>query len=230
MGSRLAALVRDRPDVLRAAAFGGARTGEMVANLVARGRSALEDILPQECAQRSPDQNRRYDAALVFLLFPLRVVQDPGMVDLLLHDVARFLTGACGIRRYLGDSYWAPDYEARTRIEDRTRDFSTGGDMRDRDALLEHIGDEAQWCLFDPMLSAFYGARFAVGRSAADLDRQIRHFNRALSQISPSWRCPELYYLRQGRRVENPHTPLQWTQANLMVALRAMRTTVGGTP
>lgn len=222
----VAALVRDRQ---LATAF-GAGTVEMIAGLIARGRSALDEILPHECAQRSPDQNRRYDAALVFLLFPLGVVEEPAMTELLLHDVDRFLTGECGIRRYLGDSYWAPDYEARTRIDDRTRDFSTGNDMRDRDALLEHIGDEAQWCLFDPMLSAFYGARFAVGRSAADLDRQIRHFNRALSQITPSWSCPELYYLRQGRHVENPHTPLQWTQANLMVALRAMRTTVTGTP
>lgn len=224
-----AALVRARPDMVRAPAF-GARIVTMIADLIARGRSALDEILPQECAQRSPDKNRRFDAALVFLLFPLGVVQEPAMVDLLLHDVDRFLTGEWGIRRYLGDSYWAPDYEARTRREDRTRDFSTGTDMRDRDALLEHIGEEAQWCLFDPMLSAFYGARFAVSRSTSDLDRQTLHFNRALSQISPSWGCPEMYYLRQGRYVENPHTPLQWTQANLMVALRAMRTTVGGTP
>ena len=225
----VAALVRDRPDLQRASpSF--AKAAGMIADLIAHGRAALAEILPQECTQYSPDQNRRYDAALTFLLFPLGVIQEPAMVELLLHDVDRFLTGECGIRRYLGDSYWAPDYEARTRLEDRTRDFSTGSDMRDRDALLERIGDEAQWCLFDPMLSAFYGARFAVSRSTTDLDRQTRHFNRALSQISPSWRCPEMYYLRQGRYVENPHTPLQWTQANLMVAMRAMRATVEGTP
>jgi phosphorylase kinase alpha/beta subunit len=225
----LAALARDRTDLARTRAF-GAGIVETIADLIARGRAALDDILPQECAQRSIDQNRRYDAALLFLLFPLAVVTEPAMVGLILHDVDRFLTGECGIRRYLGDSYWAPDYETRLPPEDRTRDFTTGTDLRERDTLLERIGDEAQWCLFDPMLSAFYGARHAVSRSASDLDRQALHFTRALSQISPAWRCPELYYLRQGRYVENPHTPLQWTQANLLVATHWMRTSTGGTP
>jgi phosphorylase kinase alpha/beta subunit len=225
----IAALVRDRPDLRSSSSF-GPRTTDLIEGLISHGRLALQDILPQECAQRSPDQNRRYDAALVFLLFPLGVITEPAMVELILHDVDRFLTADRGIRRYLGDSYWAPDYDAYLRPEDRTRDFTTGTGMRDRDALLKHIGDEAQWCLFDPMLSAYYGERFAVSRSQADLDRQTLHFNRALSQVSPAWRCPELYYLKERTWVENPHTPLQWTQANLVVAMRAMRTTLGGPP
>ena len=146
------------------------------------------------------------------------------MAELLLHDVNRFLKAEIGIRRYLGDSYWAPDYEDRLSPEEQSRDFSE--DMEVRDALLERIGDEAQWCLFDPILSAYHGRRFLDTRSALDIERQTLHFNRALAQITGAWRCPELYYLRHGEYVPNPHMPLQWTQANLVLALEAMRATV----
>jgi len=52
------------------------------------------------------------------------VINDGGMADLVLHGISKYLAGAHGIRRYLGDSYWAPDYEARLSEMDRTRDFS----------------------------------------------------------------------------------------------------------
>ncbi len=126
--------------------------------LAANGRQALETILPNECAQIASHKNRRYDAALLFLLFPLDVVRNEGICDLILHDVERFLAGEHGIRRYLGDSYWAPDYEARLSVADRTRDFSD--EIEARDMLLSRMGDEAQWCLFDPIVSAYYGRWF----------------------------------------------------------------------
>lgn len=202
----------------------GSSLVNLTADLAERGRAALADILPHECAQISPIQNRRYDAALLFLVFPLNVLTDEPMVDLLTHDVDRFLKGDIGIRRYLGDSYWAPDYEDRLPPDVRTRDFSE--DMTTRDALLARLGDEAQWCLFDPILCAHYGRRFLTTRSQSDAERQVLHFNRALAQITPSWRCPELYYLRRGEYAPNPHVPLQWTQANLVVALRSMWATI----
>jgi hypothetical protein len=57
--------------------------------------------------------------------------------------------------------------------------------------------------------------RLEVGEA----EKQVEHFNRSLSQVTADWRCPELYYLRRGEYVPNPHVPLQWTQANLLVAL-----------
>lgn len=216
-------LARERATAFQSKPF-GARLVDATADLVDRGRAALESILPHECAQLAPNKNRRYDAALLFLLFPLGVVEGP-MAELLLHDVNRFLKGEFGVRRYLGDSYWAPDYEERLPARDRTRDFSE--DMETRDVLLERIGDEAQWCLFDPILSAYYGRRFLATHASSDIERQTLHFNRALAQVTESWRCPELYYLRHGEYVPNPHAPLQWTQANLVLAVEAMRATVG---
>ena len=216
-------LARERPSVFQCRPF-GTKLVNTTADLLHRGRAALEGILPYECAQLLPSKNRRYDAALLFLLFPLDVIKEP-MADLLLHDIKRVLQGEFGIRRYLGDSYWAPDYEDRLPPEEQTRDFSE--DIAVRDTLLEHIGDEAQWCLFDPILSAYYGRRSFETRSSSDIGQQTFYFNRALAQITASWRCPELYYLRHGQYVPNPHVPLQWTQANLVLALEAMRTTVG---
>jgi hypothetical protein len=134
------------------------------------------------------------------------------------------LSGEHGIRRYLGDSYFAPDYEARLSESDRTRDFSD--DLAARDTLLSKIGDEAQWCLFDPMLSAYFGRRYLQTRSLVHRERQAFHFTRSLAQITDTWCCAELYYLRQGEYVANPHVPLQWTQANLLVAIKALRATI----
>ena len=133
--------------------------------------------------QLTPLKNRRYDAALLFLLYPLDVV-DAGLRDLLLYDCARFLKGERGFRRYLGDSYFAPDYEDRVAEGERTRDYSE--DMAGRDELLDRIGDEAQWCLFDPILSAYYGRRYLATANESGLPtRQAYHFLRTLSQITP---------------------------------------------
>ena len=124
----------------------GPALDDLASSLAERGRQALNAILPGECAQLVGSKNRRYDAALLFLLFPLGVITDETMADLVLHDVSKYLAGEHGIRRYLGDSYWAPDYGARLSEMDRTRDFSD--DLATRDMLLSRLGDEAQWCLF----------------------------------------------------------------------------------
>jgi hypothetical protein len=48
-----------------------------------------------------------------------------------------------------------------------------------------------------------------------------------LAQVTEEWACPELYYQRAGALVPNPHRPLLWTQANLRLALAALRETAG---
>ena len=90
---------------------------------------------------------------------------------------------------------------------------------------IEYVGDEAQWCVFDPIVSALYGQRFLATGDLVDRDAQTWHFNRSLAHISSDWRCPELYYKSGGVLVTNPHSPLMWTQANILLALAAMRRT-----
>ena len=215
----LVALARDPAGALRTAGFDPSII-ELASGLAHQGRVALLGILPRECVQLSLRKNRRYDAALLFLVHPLNVVAAP-LADLIIADVDRYLSGPHGIRRYLGDSYWAPDYDQRMPEQELTRDYSN--DVAMRDTLLERIGDEAQWCIFDPVLSAYFGRCYRETRGQEYLDRQVHHFERALAQITADWRCPELYYSKQGTYVPNPHTPLLWTQANLLTALSAMK-------
>ena len=89
----LRALVRlaDRQPAI----FAGTRVHEVSSALLERGQRVLREILPSECVQLTPLKNRRYDAALLFLLYPLDVV-DAGLRDLLLYDCARFLKGERG--------------------------------------------------------------------------------------------------------------------------------------
>jgi phosphorylase kinase alpha/beta subunit len=189
---------------------------------LARGREALDAILPSEGVQPGDGRARRYDGALLFLLYPLDIVQGE-MAQQIADDVVSHLQGEIGIRRYPGDSYWAPDYDSRLPEEDWTRDYSN--DLASRNRLLERPGDEAQWCIFDPVLSAWYGQRYQTTGDAADRAAQARHFNRSMAQVTEDWRCPELYYLKSGVFRPNPHTPLLWTQANLQLALTTLRAT-----
>jgi hypothetical protein len=192
--------------------------------LIAAGEQALAAILPAECVQSDPQKARRYDAALLFLIYPLEVVNDV-MGQRIVDDVLTNLQGKYGIRRYLGDSYWTADYKDKLPPEKRTADVSELQEERD---ALARSGEEAQWCIFDPVVSVIAGRRFLCTGDTADLERQVHYLNRSLGQITGpdcpqgELRCPEAYYLEGGRYVPNDHVPLLWTQANQWLALSAM--------
>ena len=186
-----------------------------------QGRETLNAILPSECTQPDPLKNRRYDSALLFLIYPYRVVSGQ-MADRIVEDVTMNLQGPHGIRRYLGDSYWCADYKEKLDANVRTADFSDN--LADRDRLLEP-GFEAQWCLFDPIISIHFGMRYERTGDQNDRQRQIQHLNRSLSQLTPPdsdcgpYRCPESYFRQRGVYVPNDICPLLWGQANLKLAL-----------
>ncbi len=193
-------------------------------SLIERGRSTLTAILPGECSQSDTTKQRRFDAALLFLIYPAQVV-DNEMSDQIISDVVTHLQGPYGIRRYLGDSYWCADYKSLLDPANRTVDFSE--DMSARDRLLQP-GGEAQWCIFDPILSVIHGQRFQRTGDSKSLEWQTIHLNRSLRQLTsegisfPPLRCPESYYRENGVWGPNDITPLLWTQANLRLALHFM--------
>jgi len=204
-------------------------TAEMLEPLIERGQAALREILPAECIQPDPLKQRRYDSALLFLIYPLEIVEGQ-TGDRILADVINHLQGDVGIRRYLGDSYWAPDYKEKLRPAERTADASD--DLSSRNRLLPAVGQEAQWCIFDPNISSTFGLKFKSTRLSEYRAKQAEYLNRSLGQITaadqedvPVFRCPELYYLEDGCYVPNDHTPLLWTQAKLMLALKLMEET-----
>lgn len=202
-------------------------TPEELEDSIAAGEKALRSILPSECVQADPTKNRRYDSALLFLIYPLHVI-DRDSADQIISDVKSQLLGPYGIRRYNGDSYWCADYKESLAPESRTVDFSD--DLSGRDKLLKP-GMEAQWCIFDPILSVVYGERFLVSGKDEDRNLQLHHFQRSLNQLTkiggtfPPYRCPESYYCEKEKWVPNDVVPLLWTQANLLLAFKQMQLT-----
>ena len=209
-------------------------TPELLYNLRQQGVEALGQILPCE-ALTPADLYRRYDSALLFLIYPLEAVEWAA-ARVILEDVQTHLQGEYGIRRYLGDSYWRPDYKERFKPEQRAAETSQS--TAERDAGMR-VGEEAQWCIFDPILSVIYGQRYLrlkqtgpAAEAAEMLRLQTCYFNRALGQVTgpsdsyPAGRTPEAYYLEHGHYVPNDQTPLLWTQANLWLALHQMQSSV----
>ncbi len=199
--------------------------------LLDRCRESLRRILPAECVQADPDQARRYDSALLFLIYPLNILQDRVLEDQILSDVSTRLRGAYGIRRYPGDSYWCADYRELLSAEQRTADFSDNLGARDR---LLQPGMEAQWCIFDPIIACIYGRRFQADRDPQSLRLQIEATRRSLTQLTPAGgrfpqhRCPESFFCERGVWVPNDITPLLWTQANLWQALAILEPSLAG--
>ena len=204
-------------------------TGEdaftLIEELIGEGQKAIAQILPSESVQAGKE--RRYDAALLFLTYPLRVVSTEQSYQIV-NDVVENLSGAYGISRYKGDSFWCRDYRdipegIRTDVSEKREAW-----LRERERELRP-NEEAQWCVFDPILSAFYGQQYQKRGEKQDLEKQTAHFNRAIAQLT-SENClfgglkgPELYYLQSGSWIANDSTPLLWTQANLLLAFKWMR-------
>lgn len=191
--------------------------------LIARGDEALHAILPWD--SRQPGKERRYDAALLFLVYPLSVVNEQTATKIV-NDVQEHLQGNYGIKRYIGDSFWCADYKSLVSEQERTADFSD--DIASRDRLLKP-GQEAQWCVFDSIISIIYGRNYQATGEKYDWERQGYYFNRALRQIAERrdapgvLQCPELYYLDDERYVPNDVMPLLWAQANLSLAFEYMK-------
>ena len=199
-------------------------TPELLDSLIKRGIDALEKILPGECIQS--EKLRRYDAALLFLIYPLDVLGDATSNNII-EDVINNLQGKYGISRYLDDSFWCRNY---TDLPEAIRtSISTDREqwLQERGRGLEP-GEEAQWCIFDPILSAIYGVKFQKTQQTEHLERQTFYLNRSLGQLTATdsqlggFKCPELYYLQQDKYIPNDATPLLWTQANLYTALKIM--------
>jgi Glycosyl hydrolases family 15 len=200
------------------ASFTSARS-EKLEFLIQKGRERLATTLPFEAP---PD--RLVDSAVLFLLHPLHVVGTPSLQNAILNLVQARLKGPFGIRRYAGDSYFCQDYDEWFPPGQMSADFSERLDFRD--AFLQP-NCEAQWCIFDPLLSIIYGERFlADPTDKASFAKQAHFFSRSLAQITATGQCPELYFLKKERYVSNGHTPLAWTQANQALALHLMKRSV----
>jgi GH15 family glucan-1,4-alpha-glucosidase len=198
----------------------GPAEAEKLPQLITNGRHRLDATLPFE----SPPE-RLVDSALLSLIHPLEAVPSREMQDAILNLVQARLKGAVGIKRYAGDSYFCQDYDEWFPPEQMSAVFTETMDFRD--AHLQP-GCEAQWCIFDSLLSIIYGKRFLLDRSdRASFQKQVHYFNRSLAQVTSAGACPELYFLKGGRYIPNAHTPLAWSQANQALALYLIEKSIG---
>lgn len=197
---------------------------ELVLHLIRKGEKVLADILPSECIEVG--KARRADAALLFLLYPLGQVTG-GKANLVLNNITQSLQGSIGISRYASDTFWCKDYdtvpeEIRTTISSERTEWLT------RNGMVLSEGEEAQWCIFDSIVSVIHATRFELNLNSRDLELQTLYFNRSLAQLSPDtfmlggMKCPELYYLHGSEYIPNDSTPLLWSQANLRIAVKFM--------
>jgi len=196
--------------------YGHSELARAAHTLAALTRAALEAVLPYET--REPTAPRAFDAALLFLIEPLGVVRE-GEADTLIERTVKALEGERGIRRYRGDTFWGPDYHL---LDPSLRTANASEDASFRSSFSEE-GKEAQWCLFDPVLSTHFGKRYEHTGDPMFRERQVRHLNRSLAALVPTETgelfLPELYYHRDGVLVPNIIVPLYWAQANLMCAV-----------
>ena len=210
-------------------------------DLIECGSFALNTILPSECIQ-APPQSRRHDSALLFLAYPLEIIED-SLAQQIVEEIIANLGGELGIRRYMGDNFWCRDFQ------NLPKNIQNSPYTDRQEWLREHakeivLGEEAQWCIFDPVISAYYGRKYqSKSGKPEDLRLQTEYLNRSLNQITqkghiveerspegidqsveiPEFKCPELYYIQKGHHTPNTSTPLLWTQANLLIALEAMK-------
>jgi len=182
----------------------------------------LASILPNEIIT-PVELTRDADAACIFLCYPLDVVSEETALKIM--ERMKKVTGHIAICRYRNDSYWCKDYKDRIG-DDPTKHF-TDEELKERDALLEP-GEEAQWCIFDPIISAYYGKLYQKHQNPVHLKLQQLFLSRSLAAITGDdsefggWQCAEAYFLQKDKWVPNDNTPLVWTQADLMMALFEM--------
>src|SRR5271157_3350547 len=100
--------------------------------LIDHGLRTLRKQLPFEAPP-----NRRTDAALLFLIYPMKVVSPSGPINdqqiqnWILSLIRARLVGSVGIRRYIGDSYYCQDYDKWLPADMRAGDFSARTELRD---------------------------------------------------------------------------------------------------
>lgn len=197
--------------------------GEGMARFNAIMRSGVTDWpTPEGAVMRTPGfslQRRTHDAALLFMVRPLELLSGRTAASVV-RGVRRELGREHGIARYSGDTYWGPDFPELVPIEARTTDAPGRLEARNaRAASIAASRNEAQWTLFDPLIAEH--ASYSRHRRA-----ELAHLNRSLAQLVPTeagLRLPEAFYLdtKAEQWTPNTHTPLLWSQANLLRAVLA---------
>jgi len=197
--------------------------------LLEKGEESLVALLPNESDQRG--REREFDSALLFLAYPLQVV-DSAMARTIVQRVEENLTGDIGVRRYNGDGFWCKNFKLRAGVQG----FYTKVAFNDQEIAMRNKlakpGEEAQWTIFDSVMSTIYGNLFKESGTFEDLQAQQRHFLRSVAQVTgpdaPTgpWVFPECYYLCDGAWTANDAIGSVWAVSNFLPALQCIEQTL----
>lgn len=180
--------------------------------------------------------HRKHDAAMLFLVEPLGILHGE-WAERIVEGVEQELVRARGTARYAGDTYWGPRFTDIMTIEERTTQAEGRTEQRNQTAAgVAYTGTEAQWTMFDPLLSAYWGKRYAESQDDAHRNKQLFYLDRSLANLEPqpsgNLAMPEAYFYDytdgENRWTPNDHTPLLWAHANLLTAVRVFEETTPG--
>lgn len=211
-----------------------------LARLVDAGYDRLAQQLPFESPahDRTTAFYREADAALLNLIYPAKLDRHTDADRRRVLQQVETLVRERGVIRYVGDSYQCAGFwnaPPAGETDARTDDTSSAHAFAERGRGLTE-GTEAEW-FFDSWISQAYGILFASSGEKADYLKQVEYFQRALCQITgpgeagadgrpvPEFALPESYNVLPGeprRWAPSPITPLNWSKACLILALRQL--------
>lgn len=173
---------------------------------------------------------REQDAALLFLVEPLGILGGE-WAERIVEGIERELVREHGIARYAGDTYWEPRFTDIMSVDERTTQAEGRTEQRNLTAAgVAYTETEAQWTMFDPILSTYWGKRYAESGAEEHREKQLHYLDRSLAHLQPQANgklaMPESKYLDgENRWVANDHSPLLWAHANLLTAVRTFEET-----
>ncbi|HSW79364.1 MAG TPA: hypothetical protein VLG47_01170 [Candidatus Saccharimonadales bacterium] len=200
--------------------------------LIGRGKRALHGILPFETPPSVTFAGRPFDASHLFLAETFRALS-PAVAMRQIWGIHHNLVREHGVIRYIRDTYFGPGFTQM--LEGAARTQMSEESLKQRDTLAnetERTQSEAQWMLFDSILSAYWGRRFESSHNQGHRRLQLEYMNRYLAQhiqiAGGGLRIPELKYretVESDVWQPNDHTPLLMAQATGLLALHQFEQT-----
>jgi phosphorylase kinase alpha/beta subunit len=196
-------------------------------------RSIHTDPQVDEFFQDFNVHHREQDAALLFLIEPLGVLHGE-WAEHVVEGIERELVREHGVARYAGDTYWEPRFTDIMTIDERTTQAEGRTEQRNLTAAgVAYTETEAQWTMFDPILSTYWGKRYAESGDETHREKQLHYLDRSLAHLKPhadgQLAMPEADFYQyadgENRWTANDHSPLLWAHANLLTAVRIFEET-----
>lgn len=204
-----------------------------IENGIMNGSYALKERIPEdgrEAIETDTHSFQLYDSALTLLLYPCNPSLSEMQEKAILKTLYNHRMGEIGFTRRDSDNYVGMNYIYNHRGEGIYSNMDVSG------------YEAAQWSIFDPLLASYHYKKYvnSSGKNEesfllADMHmkRTLAHITKAKDRFSkasgifrdisvPKGILPEAYWLdtRENRWRPNENSPLLWTEANFILAIK----------